>query len=272
MRHPRRGVLTIVAGFAAVAVATALVTATARPKLLISLRDRAVRSVAWFAPDLGARLRRGGARPLRERLDEKGFALGQPVLVRIFKEEHALELWLRRGESFELFETYPICDWSGDLGPKLREGDGQSPEGFYAVGLKQLNPSSAYYLAFNLGFPNAYDRFHGRTGSFLMVHGDCLSVGCYAMTDRGIDDIYGLVEAALRVGQPEVQAHVFPFRLTDEALARRAGHRWAGFWTNLKEGHDRFERTKAALAIRVCDGRYVFSQQARGACMPVAAW
>jgi murein L,D-transpeptidase YafK len=253
-------------------IMAALALTAVRPKLLISLRDRTVRAVAWLAPELGARLRLGGARPLRERLHENGFALGQPALLRIFKEENALEVWLRRGDSFQLFETYPVCDWSGELGPKLREGDGQSPEGFYAVGLRQLNPDSAYYLAFNLGFPNAYDRSHGRTGSFLMVHGDCLSVGCYAMTDRGIDDIYRLVEAALRAGEREVQAHVFPFRLTDEALARRAGHRWAAFWTNLKQGHDLFERTKAALAVRACGGRYVFSEATTGACKPIAVW
>jgi murein L,D-transpeptidase YafK len=163
-----------------------------------------------------------------------------------------------------------ICNWSGDLGPKLKEGDGQSPEGFYAVGLKQLNPKSAYYLAFNLGFPNGFDQANGRTGSFLMVHGDCLSVGCYAMTDKGIDDIYRIVEAALRNGQREVPVHAFPFRMTSEKLAAYTTHRWASFWANLKEGHDLFERTRLPPVVQACGTRYAFGDNP--ACVRVAAW
>ena len=138
--------------------------------------------------------------------------------------------------AFAPFETYPICAWSGELGPKLAEGDRQAPEGFYAVGLKQLNPNSNYHRAFNLGFPNAYDRALGRTGSFLMVHGDCVSIGCYAMTDQGIDEIYRIVEAALHQGQREVPVHAFPFRMTEKAMAEKAGHRWAAVLVQSQAG------------------------------------
>ena len=183
---------------------------------------------------------------------------GQPVFLRIFKEEGELEVWLRGAQSYALFETYPICAWSGALGPKLKEGDGQSPEGFYFVPASALNPASRFHLSFNLGFPNAYDRAHGRTGSFLMVHGDCVSIGCYAMTDAKIEEIYGLVEAALREGQPFVRVHAFPFRMTARNMARHAASSWIEFWTNLKEGYDSFERTGRPPDVTVRDLRYHF--------------
>jgi len=157
-------------------------------------------------------------RPFSQQLTDKGFALGDPVFMRIFKEEAELEVWMQKGDAFELFKTYPICNYSGDLGPKLREGDRQSPEGFYFVGKSALNPNSSYHLSFNLGYPNAYDRARNRTGSYLMVHGDCRSIGCYAMTDAGIEEIYGLGAAALNAGQAFFRAHAFPFRMTDARM------------------------------------------------------
>lgn len=237
-----------------------------------SMADRAVRLVEWIVPGWGPIARHGSRQPLATRLGEKGFALGAPAFIRILKQENELEVWLRKGETFALFETFPICTWSGDLGPKLAEGDKQSPEGFYAVGLKQLNPKSSYYRAFNLGFPNAYDQTFGRTGSLLMVHGDCVSIGCYAMTDKGIDDIYRIVEAALLAGQNAVPVHAFPFRMTDTALAAKAGHRWASYWANLKEGYDLFETTKVPPNALVCGQRYTFSPSAAESCKPIIAW
>jgi murein L,D-transpeptidase YafK len=263
----RRGLVLLVL-LLALAGAIAL---TAKPELGQSLHDRVIRMVARVAPDLAARWRLGAEMPLEERLADRGFALGSEAFVRIFKSERQLELWLRRDKVFELFQTYPICNWSGELGPKLKEGDGQSPEGFYAVGLRQLNPRSAYYRAFDLGFPNAYDRAHGRTGSLLMMHGDCLSIGCYAMTDKGIDDIYRIAEAALRNGQREVSVHVFPFRMGAEKLASVSGHRWADFWTNLKQGYDIFEATRVPPMARACGSVYSFDGASVGACEPIKA-
>lgn len=251
-------------GIALVVVALAALAAF-RPHILRSASDRTIRVVGWVAPDLAAHLRHGSTKPLAARLTEGGFRLGSPAFIRIFKQENALEVWLARGGTYSLFATYPICHWSGALGPKIAEGDGQSPEGFYTVGLKQLNPSSAYYRAFNLGFPNAYDRAHGRTGSFLMVHGDCLSIGCYAMTDQGIDDIYAIVEAALREGQADIPVHAFPFRMAGDKLVAMAEHRWSTYWANLKEGYDRFEATEKPPTASVCGGHYVFDGAA-GAC------
>ncbi len=197
---------------------------------------------------------------LAERLAVVGRTQGDAVFLRIFKEEADLEVWLSDGEIFHLFQSYPICRWSGELGPKLQEGDHQAPEGFYTVVRDSLNPNSKYHLSFNLGFPNEFDRSLDRTGSFLMVHGGCVSVGCYAMTDPGIEEIYGLVEAALEQGQPAVQVHALPFRMSDDNVARYAESPWIGFWHNLKEGYDAFEETRRPPVVEAVDGVYFVSQ------------
>lgn len=186
-----------------------------------------------------------------------GAPLGEPVFIRVFKQSSELELWVKRGDGFALYKTFPICTWSGALGPKLREGDGQSPEGFYSVSRAQLNPQSSYHLSFNLGFPNAYDRAQGRTGSFLMVHGACVSIGCYAMTDQGIEEIYLIVEAALSRSQQAIDVHVFPFRMTPEAWALHADSQWAPFWRMLQPAYDTFEATRNPPAISTINGAYV---------------
>lgn len=203
-----------------------------------------------------------------------GLALGDEVHIRIYKAEMRLEVWLRgEGPEFIHFRDFEICTFSGTLGPKLAEGDHQAPEGFYRVGVQQLNPNSRHHLAFNLGFPNAFDRQHARTGSALMVHGGCSSVGCYAMTDAGIDQIYTMVEAALGAGQGEVDVHIFPFRMTDEAMIVEAGGQWADYWRNLKEGFDLFETSRVPPDVGVCRGRYVFGDAtADRDCTPITGW
>ena len=206
------------------------------------------------------------------RLGSKGLKRGMPLLIRIFKQESELEIWVKKNGRYELFDTYSICTWSGELGPKLAEGDKQSPEGFYEVSSRQLNPRSKYLLSFNLGFPNAYDRAHGRTGSYLMVHGDCVSIGCYAMTNPGIKDIYGLVKSALDGGQKSVSVHVFPFRMTKNAMTKVKGHKWEHFWRNLKQGHDWFEKERIAPGVAVCKKKYVVGRvREKAGCEMIAA-
>jgi murein L,D-transpeptidase YafK len=191
------------------------------------------------------------------RLAASGLELGAPVLLRIFKLEFELEVWMKRGHRFERFAVYPICRWSGGLGPKLREGDWQAPEGFYTVDANALNPASRWHRSFNLGFPNAFDRAHGRTGSYLMVHGGCSSIGCFAMTDAVIDEIWRLVTAALKRGQRRFHVHVFPFRMTQARMAQHSHGSWAGFWRDLKPGYDLFEATGLPPTISVCRDRYM---------------
>ena len=190
------------------------------------------------------------------RLAAAGLELGAPVFLRIFKLEFELEVWMKRGDRFERFAVYPICRWSGGLGPKLREGDWQAPEGFYTVDANALNPASRWHRAFNLGFPNAFDRAHDRTGSYLMVHGGCSSIGCFAMTDAVIDEIWRLVTAALKRGQRRFHVHVFPFRMTEQRMAQNGHVAWAGFWRDLKPGYDLFEATGRPPTISVCRDRY----------------
>ncbi|MGH6866435.1 MAG: L,D-transpeptidase family protein [Methyloceanibacter sp.] len=195
---------------------------------------------------------------LDARLAAEGVSPGVPVHIRIFKLESQLELWVEKDGRYTLFATYPICLWSGRLGPKLKEGDRQAPEGFYTVAAEQLNPNSRWHRSFNLGFPNIFDQAKGRTGSFLMVHGGCTSIGCYAMTDRVVDEIWRFVTSALESGQERIPVHVFPFRMTDRNLKIRSGGRWSGFWANLKKGYDLFEKTRVPPVVSVCEGRYAF--------------
>lgn len=196
-------------------------------------------------------------------LASRGFRLGDAAYVRVFKEGNELELWLRphTSKSFRLFCSYRIAFYSGTLGPKQKEGDMQAPEGFYTVAKAQLNPASRYHLAFNLGYPNEYDRSLNRTGSFIMVHGSNVSIGCFAMTDPVIEEIYLIVEAALTNGQSAMPVHVFPFRMTEERMtkARMSNDEWLEFWTNLKQGHDAFEANKIPPRVTTKERRYVFS-------------
>jgi murein L,D-transpeptidase YafK len=196
------------------------------------------------------------ATPLRERLAAKGLVEGAPVLIRIFKVESELELWMRKGDTYVLAATYPICHWTGSLGPKLREGDKQSPEGFYTIGRQQMRHLGRWRQAFNLGYPNLHDKTLQRTGSYVLVHGGCSSTGCYAMTQAQQREIHALASASLGRGQARFQVHIFPFRMTDDNMKKHAAHRWAGFWRDLKAGYDAFEETRRPPTLHVCGQRY----------------
>jgi len=190
-----------------------------------------------------------------------------PMLVRVYKESSELEVWKpdSRGD-YRLVKTYEICKWSGGLGPKMAEGDYQSPEGFYNVSAGMMNPKSAYYLSFNTGFPNRFDRAHGRTGSNLMVHGDCKSVGCYAMTDGQMQEIYALARESFAGGNSTFKLELYPFRMTDANMQRHAANPNMPFWQNLKQGYDALDQDRRPAKVDVCEGRYVFNKNS--AAMP----
>jgi murein L,D-transpeptidase YafK len=189
----------------------------------------------------------------------KDMDLQSPILIRLFKQEAVLEVWKQdRSGRFALLKTYPICRWSGDLGPKVREGDRQAPEGFYSITPAQMNPQSAYYLSFNTGFPNAYDRALGRSGSQLMVHGDCSSRGCYAMTDEQIAEIYALGRESFFGGQHAFQFQAYPFKMTPINMAKHRNNPNMPFWKMIKEGYDDFEVTRQEPKVDFCEKRYVF--------------
>jgi murein L,D-transpeptidase YafK len=200
--------------------------------------------------------------PIKTRalMSVKDMAPNAPILVRVFKKESVLEVWKQtRGGTYDLLKSFPICRWSGQLGPKRREGDRQAPEGFYSVGPRQMNPNSQFHLSFDIGYPNAYDRAHGGTGSYLMVHGQCTSAGCFAMTDAQVEEIYALARDAFAGGQRAFQFQAFPFRMTAENMARHRSDPNIAFWRQLKEGYDHFEATRVEPLVSVVNARYAFA-------------
>lgn len=191
----------------------------------------------------------------------KGMKASSPIMLRIFKQENLVEVWKQADSGrYELLKDYEICKWSGKLGPKIKEGDRQAPEGYYDINEWQMNPRSDYFLSFNLGFPNAFDRSLGRTGTHLMMHGACSSAGCYSMTDERIAEIFALAREAFNGGQKSFQVQAFPFRMTPQNMAEHRDDPNFEFWKMLKEGYDHFEITRVPPKVNVCERRYVFNR------------
>lgn len=196
-------------------------------------------------------------------MSKKGMDRNSPIMIRIFKEEGVMEIMkANQSNRFEVIADYKICAWSGRLGPKVKEGDRQAPEGFYMLTPANLNPNSKYYLAINTGFPNRYDAVNGRTGNNLMIHGACSSSGCYSMTDQQVLEIYAFARDAFKGGQKAIQLEAFPFRMTAENMWKHRLSPNIEFWKMLKVGYDNFEVTKRPPEVEVCEKKYVFNQQA----------
>ncbi|MBX9826189.1 MAG: murein L,D-transpeptidase [Xanthobacteraceae bacterium] len=222
------------------------------------------KSPAKLPPKLPAKATKPLPPELLSLLRQKKMPVNSPILVRVFKEEAELEVWKQDTTGrFQILKTYPICRWSGDLGPKFWEGDRQTPEGFYKVTPELMNPHSNYYLSMNIGYPNSFDKANNRDGSLLMIHGDCWSVGCYAMTDEQISEIYSLARESFLGGQPSFQVQAYPFRLTPANLARHRHNPNLAFWKMLKIGNDHFETTHLEPKVDVCNRIYVFDAQRR---------
>jgi murein L,D-transpeptidase YafK len=220
-----------------------------------------VRCLGEDANQLPAKATKEVSAELLSLFQQKHMVKHSPIILRIFKEEAELEVWKQDVTGhFQLVKTYPICRWSGDLGPKQHEGDRQAPEGFYTITPALMNPNSNYYLAINTGFPNSFDKANGREGSFLMIHGDCWSSGCYAMSDEQIAEIFAMARDSL-ASRPSFQVQAYPFRLTPMNLARHRTNPNMPFWMMLKEGNDHFETTHLEPKVEVCDRRYVFDAQ-----------
>jgi murein L,D-transpeptidase YafK len=206
----------------------------------------------------------------QQAMRDKNMRTHAPILIRAFKKDSELEVWKQDASGkMALLKTYPMCRWSGQLGPKTKEGDRQVPEGFYSFAPGAMNPNSNFYLSFNVGYPNQLDKQLGRNGSLIMVHGDCSSMGCYAMTDNQISDIYGVVREAFAGGQTQIQVQSYPFRMTPENLAKYRNDQHMPFWKNLKQGHDTFEIAKQEPKVSVCNGKYAFNASSDG-CSPTS--
>ncbi|MCX6282296.1 MAG: murein L,D-transpeptidase [Bacteroidetes bacterium] len=195
---------------------------------------------------------------LQHKADSMGLKLGNPVFIRIFKESKELEIWIKTENQFTLFKIYPVCYYSGTLGTKTIIRDNQAPEGFYEIKPKSMNPSSSFHLSFNIGYPNALERSKYYTGSEIMVHGDCVSVGCYAMGDENIEEIWTLIVKAFEKGQKVISLQIFPFRMTDQNMKSHQDTKWNEFWANLKEGYDYFEIHKTPPVVSACQQKYCF--------------
>jgi murein L,D-transpeptidase YafK len=246
-----------------------------RPLLRALLASAAIAAVMTLAGCGGGTPVTSGrhTQPLSERmltkLKTKKMEKESPILMRIFKEEAELEVWKQDDSGrFALLRTYPICRWSGELGPKIKQGDRQAPEGFYTITPSLMNPDSSQYLAINTGFPNAYDRANGRTGAFLMIHGGCSSSGCYAMTDEQIAEIYALARESFFGGQKSFQIQAYPFRMTPLNMARHRNSPHTAFWKMIKQGYDHFEVTHLEPQVAVCEKRYIFDAESTDSFSP----
>lgn len=195
-------------------------------------------------------------------LASQQLSVGDDVLIRVFKFDKSLQVWMRPSgtdEPFRVIKDYAVCKYSGTLGPKERVGDKQAPEGFYEITADNLNYQSRYHLSMDIGYPNTFDQSLGRTGSLIMIHGSCDSVGCFAMGNAQIEEIFYLVEQALQSGQSAVQVHVFPFHFDASQSAIILQSEWLNFWQNIRQGYERFNATKQPLNISVNSGKYEYN-------------
>lgn len=210
------------------------------------------------SPDRAAKAIESNEPVLRAEYREAGLTYGSVVFFRIFKQSNEFEVWVKSDSIYRLFKTYHICYYSGSLGTKTREGDGQAPEGFYEITRSSMNPLSSYHLSFNIGYPNRYERRKGYTGSAIMVHGYCVSIGCYAMGDDQIEEIWTIMSKAFQSGQSVIQLHIFPFRMSAENMLVHSDHGWNSFWSNLQEGYLYFETNRIPPKVSLANGKYCF--------------
>jgi murein L,D-transpeptidase YafK len=184
-----------------------------------------------------------------------GIAYNAPVLLRIFKYEEIIEIWRQKPDGEYIYMTnIAICKQGKQLGPKQREGDFQTPEGFYEITKESLNPDSRLWLAIRVEYPNAYDRAHKHGGGDVEIHGGCRSAGCIAIEDGPITDLYALVRDALNAGQDKIQLQIYPFKMRGYALDDPKHN---DFWSQLRVGYEKFEETRRPIVYRIENGRYV---------------
>jgi len=195
--------------------------------------------------------------------DKKIDPTNYEVLIRAFKQEKKLEIWVKNKASIQYTHLidYDICESSGELGPKRQEGDGQVPEGFYSIDL--FNPTSNYYLSMRVNYPNQADAKKGKKplGGAIMIHGNCVTIGCIPITDDKIKELYILCLESKAAGN-NVKVDAFPCKLTDENMKKLEASyskELIDFWKNLKTGYDLFEKNKGKFAVSVdVKGNYVF--------------
>lgn len=187
------------------------------------------------------------------------------IYLRAFKAEKVVELWGRNlsDTTFVLLKSYPICEMSGETGPKRRVRDLQVPEGFYHI--TQLNPFSKYHLSMQINYPNASDSVRGvkgLLGSLIFIHGGCESSGCLAMTDDRIKELYLYCVEAYHGGQQRIEMTIYPARLDEDTYARLVkayakNRDYCSLWADLKRAYDLFEAHRVPPRVRfLSDGAH----------------
>jgi len=184
------------------------------------------------------------------------------LYITAYKSEGKLEVWLQAAaqKKYQLFKTYNFCASSGTLGPKVKEGDRQTPEGFYYV--NAFNPMSNFYLSLGVDYPNSVDlRRSGKEkpGSDIYIHGNCVTIGCIPLTDEKIKEVYVLAVEAKNSGQQQIPVNIFPFKMTDGNLKKYVVQypKQTTFWQNLQQGYAYFEKHKTLPAVSQVKGSYV---------------
>jgi murein L,D-transpeptidase YafK len=198
---------------------------------------------------------------LAAKFEEKGLTLGSPVFLRVYKQTSEMELWVQQGPRYIHFKTFGICRWSGGLGPKMYEGDRQSPEGLYHITTADLIVNPRWDRAMNINYPNSFDVVNGRSGSGILIHGKCGSIGCFAIQDQNVEEVYGAVRAALFSGQAEIPVLALPFRFASVAPSVRDTLQLNEFWSDLRRADLLFERDRLPPTAWICDGRYYFADR-----------
>ena len=188
------------------------------------------------------------------------------MCLQIFKNDKIAELWLRSKEKseFKLFKSYVICAYSGVLGPKRKQGDMQVPEGFYHIAV--YNPYSSYHLSLGINYPNASDKIIGKgnLGGDIMIHGNCVTIGCMPLTDNYIKEVYILAVEARNAGQQNIPVQIYPSRLNESGIKMLAEEYskdpdLVEFWKNIKIGHDYFYKNKQLPKVSIDkSGKYSF--------------
>ncbi|MFL5763286.1 MAG: murein L,D-transpeptidase family protein [Bacteroidia bacterium] len=203
---------------------------------------------------------------LRSELKKQGINENFSMFIRVFKEDKQLEVWLKGKDNseYKLFKTYSICASSGELGPKRMQGDGQVPEGFYAIAA--FNPYSSYHLSLAVSYPNASDKIIGKKnlGGDIMIHGNCVTIGCMPLTDFYIKEVYILAVEARTNGQQNIPVHIFPTRMNTQGMSdlEEVKLYCMDFWKNLKEGYDLFEKNHLVPKVTVDKtGKYLFAEK-----------
>lgn len=178
------------------------------------------------------------------------------LYLRGFKQEAILEVWIKNTDSkqYSLLKTYAICASSGTPGPKRRQGDGQVPEGFYEIA--SFQPQSNYHLALKVGYPNKSDRIKARSadpGGDIMIHGNCVTIGCIPIQDEPIEELYVLCVEAKNHGSV-IFTDIYPFKFTEQnkrLCKQNRDQELVRFWNSLKPAYDLFEKSRVLARVKI---------------------